>query len=33
MAKLKLFMVYIDMRQAENVWNGEVLLVEIKAMG
>ncbi|STL10914.1 transposase [Escherichia coli] len=24
---------YIDMRQAENVWNGEVLLVEIKAMG
>jgi hypothetical protein len=33
MAKLKLFMGYIDMCQAENVWNGEVLLVEIKAMG
>lgn len=33
MAKLKLFMGYIDMRQAENVWNGRVLLVEIKAMG
>ncbi|EOR0221690.1 ATP-binding protein, partial [Escherichia coli] len=24
---------YIDMRLAENVWNGEVILAEIKAMG
>lgn len=24
---------YIDMRLAENVWNGEVILTEIKAMG
>ncbi len=33
MAKLKPFMDYIDMRLAENVWNGEVILAEIKAMG
>ncbi|TYN62987.1 IS21 family transposase, partial [Salmonella enterica subsp. enterica serovar Typhimurium] len=31
MAKLKPFMDYIGMRLAENVWNGEVIL--IKAMG
>lgn len=33
MAKLKPFMDYIDMRLAENVWNSEVILAEIKAMG
>lgn len=33
MSKLKPFMDYIDMRLAENVWNGEVILTEIKAMG
>lgn len=33
MAKLKPFMDYIDIRLAENVWNGEVILAEIKAMG
>lgn len=33
MAKLKPFMDYIDTRLAENVWNGEVILAEIKAMG
>lgn len=33
MAKLRPFMDYIDMRLAENVWNGEVILAEIKAMG
>lgn len=33
MAKLKPFMDYIDTRLAENVWNGEVILSEIKAMG
>ncbi len=31
--QLKPFMDYIDMRLAENVWNGEVILAEIKAMG
>lgn len=33
MTKLKPFMDYIDTRLAENVWNGEVILAEIKAMG
>lgn len=33
MSKLKPFMDYIDMRLAENVLNGEVILTEIKAMG
>ena len=33
MAKLRPFMDYIDMRLAENVWNAEVILHEIKAMG
>ncbi|EAC0789717.1 hypothetical protein D6K54_23885 [Salmonella enterica subsp. enterica] len=33
MVKLKPFMDYIDMRLAENVWNSEVILAEIKAMG
>lgn len=33
MVKLKPFMVYIHTRLAENVWNGEVILAEIKAMG
>ncbi|MCW0332923.1 hypothetical protein NB704_004312 [Pantoea ananatis] len=33
MAKLKPFMDYIDMRLAENVWNSEVILAEIKTMG
>lgn len=33
MAKLKPFMDYIDTHLAENVWNGEVILAEIKAMG
>ncbi len=33
MVKLKPFMDYIDMRLAENVWNSEVIFVEIKAMG
>lgn len=33
MAKLRPFMDDIDMRLAENVWNGEVILAEIKAMG
>ncbi|ENN7312876.1 transposase, partial [Salmonella enterica] len=33
MTKLKPFMDYIDTRLAENVWNGEVILSEIKAMG
>jgi transposase len=33
MVKLKPFMDYIDTRLAENVWNGEVILTEIKAMG
>jgi len=33
MAKLRPFMDYIDMRLAENVWNAEVILQEIKAMG
>ncbi|EHX55740.1 hypothetical protein ECDEC13D_5147 [Escherichia coli DEC13D] len=28
MAKLKPFMDYIDMRLAENVWNGEVILAK-----
>ncbi|EDR37491.1 IS21 ORF1 [Yersinia pestis biovar Orientalis str. MG05-1020] len=32
MVKLKPFMDYIDMRLAENVWNSEVILAEIKAM-
>lgn len=33
MAKLKPFMDYIDTHLAENIWNGEVILAEIKAMG
>lgn len=33
MVKLKPFMDYIDMHQAENVWNSEVIFAEIKAMG
>lgn len=33
MAKLRPFMDYIDMRLTENVWNAEVILHEIKAMG
>ncbi|WP_447887378.1 IS21 family transposase [Serratia fonticola] len=33
MVKLKPFMDYIDMRLAENIWNSEVILAEIKAMG
>lgn len=33
MAKLKPFMDYIDTYLAENIWNGEVILAEIKAMG
>ncbi|CAH3552369.1 hypothetical protein AI2796V1_0405 [Enterobacter cloacae] len=33
MAKLKPFMDYIDMRLAENVWNSEVILAEIRTMG
>lgn len=33
MVKLKPFMDYIDMRLAENVWNSEVILAEIKVMG
>ncbi|EKI9472742.1 helix-turn-helix domain-containing protein, partial [Salmonella enterica] len=33
MAKLKPFMDYIDMRLAENVWNSEVILDEIKDLG
>jgi len=32
MTKLKPLMDYIDTRLAENVWNGEVILTEIKAM-
>ena len=30
MVKLKPFMDYIDMHQAENVWNSEVIFAEIK---
>lgn len=33
MVKLKPFMDYIDMRLAENVWNSEVILAEIRTMG
>lgn len=33
MVKLKPFMDYIDMRLAENVWNAEVILQEIKSLG
>lgn len=33
MAKLRPFMDYIDMRLAENIWNGEAILLEIMAMG
>lgn len=33
MAKMKPFMDYLATRLAENVWNGEVILAEIKATG
>lgn len=33
MVKLKPFMDYIDMRLAENDWNAEIILQEIKSLG
>lgn len=33
MVKLKPFMDYIDIRLAENVWNSDIILAEIKAIG
>lgn len=33
MVKLRPFMDYIDMRLAENIWNGEAIILEFNAMG